>query len=167
MTQRGELSALCSFSRRKKSTRKMLSGEKIHFHLCTRFAISNAICVLEQPLFFRWNASFIFASFPVYMPLFAYLSVWLSVCGLFVCLFICLPVYLSVCLSVCLSICCLFMTKPASQGWCPGHSCSCPSVVCQSRDYKRARVAHLLLCNRSRSDHKHRSHNFKITISPN
>ena len=81
--------------------------------------------------------------------------------------FICLSVSLSVCLSVCLSICCLFMTKPASQGWCPGHSCSCPSVVCQSRDYKRARVAHLLLCNRSRSDHKHRSHNFKITINPN
>ena len=101
------------------------------------------------------------------MSLFAYLSVWLSICSLFVCLFICLSVYLSVCLSVCLSICCLFMTKPASQGWCPGHSCSCPSVVCQSRDYKRARVAHLLLCNRSRSHHKHRSHNFKMTINPN
>ena len=114
----------------------------------------------------RFRAGFIFSFVKKLLLL---LSDSLSKClSLHICQYDCLfAVSLSVCLSVCLSICCLFMTKPASQGWCPGHSCSCPSVVCQSRDYKRARVAHLLLCNRSRSHHKHRSHNFKITINPN
>ena len=156
MTQRWELSALCSFSRRKKSTRKMLPGEKIHFHLCS---------VLQFPM----QSTFLSRLYFFVKKLLLFLSDSLSIClSLHICQYDCLfAVSLSVCLSVCLSICCLFLTKPASQGWCPGHSCSCPSVVCQSRDYKRARVAHLLLCNRSRSHHKHRSHNFKITINPN
>ena len=118
----------------------------------------HAFCNFQCNL--RFRAGFIFSL----KTLLLFLSDSLSIClSLHICLYdclfavslsVCLSVSLSVYLSVCLSICCLFMTKPASQGWCPGHSCSCPSVVCQSRDYKRARVAHLLLCNRSRSDHK-------------
>ena len=125
--------------------------------------------IFARVLQFPMQSSFWSRLYFFVKKLLLFLSDSLSIClSLHICQYDCLfAVSLSVCLSVCLSICCLFMTKPASQGWCPGHSCSCPSVVCQSRDYKRARVAHLLLCNRSRSDHKHRSHNFKITINPN
>ena len=100
----------------------MLSGEKIHFHLCTRFAISNAIIVLEQA-FFCWKNFFCFCLTPcLYVSLcisvcmtvylqFLCLSFYLSVC-LFVCLFICLSVYLlSVYLSVCLFAVCLWLNQ--------------------------------------------------------
>ena len=156
---------------------KCCQEKRSTFIFAKRFAISNAIYVLEQAFFLLkklllFLSDFLSICLSLHICLYdCLLAVFMSF-FLSVCMSLCLPVYLSVCLftvclSVCLSLCCLFMTKPASQGWCPGHSCSCPSVVCQSRDYKRARVAHLLLCNRSRSDHKHRSHNFKITINPN
>ena len=74
------------------------------------------------------------------------------------CLFVRLPVCLFVCLSACLSLCLSvfpFMVEPASQPL-----LFVPMGRLSISRLQRARDAHLLLCNTSRADHKHRSHTF-------
>ena len=111
--------------------------------LCPCFSLQSVLC-FSLCLFVYpgcWFVCYLFVCLCLSVYLFVCLC--LSIC-LLACWFVCLSISLSlfVCLSSCLLVClfvsvCLFVRFSRHQlepAW--SHSCSCPSVVCQSLDYK-------------------------------